>query len=136
MPLSDETFERLMAAPNIAVLSTIGRDGAPHQAPVWYQWRDGALLIPTERRSQKWRNIERSPRVSICIDTREGPTRVALISGTAEEFPADYTEERRNFYERYHGDGAQAALDANPVDPADWVVIRVTPQRTITFGAD
>ena len=136
MPLSDETFERLMAAPNIAVISTIGRDGSPHQAPVWYIWQDGALLIPTERRSQKWRNIERDSRVSICIDTREGPTRVALSSGTADELPADYAPFRQRFYERYHGDGAQAALDSNPVDPADWVVIRITPERTITFGAD
>jgi PPOX class probable F420-dependent enzyme len=136
MPLSDESFERLMAAPNIAVIGTTGRDGSPHQAPVWYIWRDGVLLIPTERRSQKWRNIERDPRVSICIDTREGPTRVALISGAADELPADYVPFRRRFYERYHGDAAQAALDANPVDPAAWVVIRITPGKTITFGAD
>lgn len=136
MPLSNESFERHMAAPNIAVIGTIGRDGSPHQAPVWYLWQDGALLIPTERRSQKWRNIQRDPRVSVCIDTRNGPTRVALISGTADELPADYAPFRVRFYQRYHGDGAQVALDANPVNPADWVVIRVTPTRTITFGAD
>ncbi len=136
MALSETAFEGLMAASNIAVIGTIGRDGTPHQVPVWYEWRDGVLLIPTERRSQKWVNIQRDPRVSLCIDTRDSPVQVAIFRGVADELETDYLEARARFYARYHGEGAEAALAANPVDPADWVVIRVTPEHVITFGGE
>lgn len=93
MALSEQAFERLMAEPHIVVFGTIGPTGAPHQAPVWFEWRDGIMLIPTERGSQKWRNIERDPRVSVCVERREGPIAVALISGVAEILDTDYTQD-------------------------------------------
>ncbi|MEZ4502985.1 MAG: TIGR03618 family F420-dependent PPOX class oxidoreductase [Dehalococcoidia bacterium] len=135
MPLSDQAFEQLMSEPLIVVFGTIGPTGAPHQAPVWFEWRDGAILIPTERGSQKWRNIERDPRVSVCIERREGPMAVALVSGTAEILDTDYSQYRARFYERYYGDEAEARLAANPTTPGQWALARITPSKVITFGA-
>lgn len=134
MALSDEAFERLMAEPQIAVFGTIGRDGAPHQAPVWFEWRDGAVLIPTQRGSQKWRNIERDPRVSVCIEHRDAPLAVAMISGTAEVLDTDYAAERRRIFERYYGEDAEARLAASPVH-GEWKMVRITPTKIVTFGA-
>jgi PPOX class probable F420-dependent enzyme len=133
MALSESAFEQLMSEPLVVVFGTVGPGGAPHQAPVWFEWRDGALLIPTQRGSQKWRNIERDPRVSVCVERREGPMAVALISGTAEILEGDY--ERERFYRRYHGDEAEARLAANPVAPGEWALVRVTPRKVISFGA-
>lgn len=136
MALSEQAFEQLMAEPQIAVFGTLGPGGAPHQAPVWFEWREGALFIPTERGSQKWRNIERDPRVSVCIERRDGPMAVALISGTAEILDADYAPHRANYYHRYYGDDAEARLAANPVSPGQWTLVRVTPSKVISFGAE
>jgi len=134
MALSDEAFEQLMSEPQIAVFGTIGRDGAPHQAPVWFEWRDGAVLIPTQRGSQKWRNIERDPRVSVCIEHRDSPLAVAMISGTAEVIEGDYAPERRRFYERYHGAEAEARLASTPADTDEWALVRITPTKVVSFG--
>jgi PPOX class probable F420-dependent enzyme len=135
MALSDEAFEALMGGPHIAVIGTVGRDGAPHQAPVWFEWRDGAVLVPTQRSSQKWRNIQRDPRVSLCIEQRDSPMRVALIRGLADEQPADYMTERRRFYARYHGADAEARMAATPFDPEEWLIVRIRPEKVVSFGA-
>lgn len=135
MALSEPAFETLMAEPHIVVFGTIGPAGAPHQASVWFEWRDGAILIPTERGSQKWRNIERDPRVSVCIERRQGPMAVALISGIATILDTDYSEDRVRFYQRYHGAEAEARLAANPVSPGQWALVRVAPSKVISFGS-
>lgn len=134
MALSEAAFEQLMSEPQIAVFGTIGRDGAPHQAPVWFEWRDGAVLIPTQRGSQKWRNIERDPRVSVCIEHRDAPLAVAMISGTAEFTDGDYAPERRRFYERYYGADAEARLASTSSDTDEWALVRITPTKIVSFG--
>lgn len=136
MALSEQAFERLMAEPLVVVFGTVGPTGAPHLAPVWFEWRDGAILIPTERGSQKWRNIERDPRVSVCVERREGPMAVALVSGTAEILDTDYAPDRARFYQRYNGDDWEARLAANPISPGQWALVRVTPTKVISFGSD
>jgi PPOX class probable F420-dependent enzyme len=136
MALSETAFERLMAEPHIVVFGTIGPAGAPHQAPVWFDWRDGAIRIPTQRGSQKWRNIERDPRVSVCVERRDGPLAVALISGTAEILDTDYAEDRVRFYQRYYGDEAEVRLASNPISPGEWAIVRITPTKVITFGSE
>jgi hypothetical protein len=136
MALSNEAFEQLMSEPQIAVFGTVGPGGAPHQAPVWFEWRDGAVLIPTQRGSQKWRNIERDARVSVCIERREGgPMAVALISGTAEFVEGDYAPERRRFYERYDGADAEARLASAAANTDEWALARITPTKVVSFGA-
>jgi len=134
MALSEAAIEKLLAEPQIAVFGTIGPGGAPHQAPVWFVWRDGVLLIPTERGSQKWRNIERDGRVSVCVERRDGPMAVVLVSGTAEILETDYAEDRATFYRRYYGDEAEARLAGSSIAPGQWALVRVTPTKVISFG--
>jgi len=135
MPLSDEAFERLMAGRHTAILATIDAHGRPHQAPVWYTWRDGEAIVLTERRSQKWRNIQRNPAASICIDTKQQPYLVATLYGDAEELALDYTAERLKLFERYVGpEEARAVLGDRQVDPAGSVVFRIRPTRIVTAG--
>jgi len=93
------------------------------------------VLIPTQRGSQKWRNIERDPRVSVCIERRDSPMAVALISGTAEFLEGDYAPERRRFYERYYGADAESRLASAPANTDEWALVRVTPTKVVSFGA-
>ncbi len=135
MPQSDQAFEELMAGRHVAVLATIDRDGRPHQAPVWYTWRDGEAIVLTERRSQKWRNIERNPAASLCVDTKQPPFAVATLYGDAEELALDYTAERMQLYERYVGaEQARETLSDQPLDAAGSVVFRIRPTRVVTSG--
>ena len=95
-------------------------------------WRDGEALVLTERRSQKWRNIERNPATSLCIDTKEPPYRSATLYGDAEEVDVDYGEERVRLYEQYVGaERAKAILGERPLDPSGSVVFRIRPSRIV-----
>jgi PPOX class probable F420-dependent enzyme len=53
-------------------LATNGHDGWPHTMPLWYVVRDGQLWSWTYAKSQKARNMERDPRVTLQVETGEG----------------------------------------------------------------
>jgi len=52
----------------MAKLGTHARDGGIHMVPMWFLWRGGLLLIPTNHATQKVRNLERDPRATVMID--------------------------------------------------------------------
>ena len=62
----------LLAAPLIANLATHGRDGGIHLLPMWFLWKAGRVLIPTNGATQKVRNLERDPRATVMIDVSRG----------------------------------------------------------------
>jgi PPOX class probable F420-dependent enzyme len=74
---------RFLEKARIARLGTINPDGTPHIAPVWYRYEDGEMRILTDRGSQKYKNIERDPRVTVCVDDETPPYRTVLMRGTA-----------------------------------------------------
>ena len=49
-------------------VASIGKDGAPHLATLFYIVDDGNLVFWTYGRSQKIRNLERDPRVSALVE--------------------------------------------------------------------
>lgn len=49
--------------------ATLGRNGWPHLAPLWFIVRDGQVWGWTFARSQKTRNLERDPRASLQVET-------------------------------------------------------------------
>ncbi len=52
----------------IVVVATNGRDGWPHQMPLWYVVRDDELWGWTYAKSQKVRNLERDARATLAIE--------------------------------------------------------------------
>jgi PPOX class probable F420-dependent enzyme len=119
--------------PYIATLATVGRDGAPHMAPVWYVYKGGAFLVLTERSSQKARNIVRDARVELCIDDRErAPYHTVIVRGraTLEAYPGDAF--RLALAVRYLGDaGGKRYVESVAVDAQDEVLIRIEPRRIV-----
>lgn len=49
-------------------VATVGRDGNPHNSPLWFVWEAGALWLNSIVKSQRWTDLERNPNVSIVID--------------------------------------------------------------------
>ena len=60
--------EALLRRSRNGILTTVGTDGSPHAAPVWYLWDGGEIRISTPGTTQKIRDIERNPRVALCVD--------------------------------------------------------------------
>jgi len=110
--------------PRCAVLSSIGIDGAPHQAVVHYLLEAGGLLV-NGRPDRRWAaNLRRDPRASVVIHDADRPLHWVGIKGSAQpvrdgqaavddamtmarryaEDPADYEDQERvSFLIRPHG---------------------------------
>ena len=64
-----------------AHLSSLGPRGEPHSHPVWYAAAGGQLLVSTGTDRQKYRNIQRDPRVSVSILDPDNPYRYLEVRG-------------------------------------------------------
>ncbi|MDS0281291.1 pyridoxamine 5'-phosphate oxidase family protein [Haloarcula onubensis] len=80
--IPDAAAELLTSGAHVAHLATSYAD-RPHVAPVWYDYRDGAVDIVTT--GQKLDNIRRNPRVALSVqDTDEGAAQWGVtLRGTA-----------------------------------------------------
>ena len=70
--LADDLAREILAARLIANLATFNSDGSIHLVAMWFLWDGEALLIPTNRRTRKARNLERDPRATVMIDDSRG----------------------------------------------------------------
>ena len=87
-PMSkDELINFLSQRTFTAKLATVKKDGSHHVVPLWFVLDDeGNIIFGTEASSVKGMNIQRDPRVSICVDFQEYPYSFVTIFGQAEQF--------------------------------------------------
>ena len=107
-------------------LATVRPDVAAHLVPVWAVRVGDRLIVATEPRSQKVRNIRAHPAAVLAVpDTRhtlilEGQMR--LLEG---EPPAAVLQ---GFQEKY--DWSLHAL------PSQWVLLEFTPEKVLSWNSD
>ena len=85
IPASHADF---FAAPNTAVLTTVGKDGMPQSTAVWYVVDDDGVLktsILTSR--QKYKNLARHPKASLFVLDPTNPHRSVEVRATVELTP-------------------------------------------------
>jgi PPOX class probable F420-dependent enzyme len=80
---------RLLDGANFAHLSTLMSDGSPKVEPVWVAREDDRVLVTTDARSIKARNVESDPRVALSITAFEDPYDQLLIRGRVVEVRPD-----------------------------------------------
>jgi len=85
---SKAEVERFLRGRRVAVLGTIGADGAPVLTPIWYLYRDGHLLMRTDKQSVKAKNVARDPRVTVCVQDERPPYASVTVYGKAAIEPA------------------------------------------------
>ena len=69
--MGDEELAAFLDEQRTVVVATNGRDGWPHLMPLWYVVRDGELWSWTYAKSQKVKNLERDPRVTLQVESGE-----------------------------------------------------------------
>ncbi|MGZ3437820.1 MAG: PPOX class F420-dependent oxidoreductase [Gemmatimonadaceae bacterium] len=78
-----EPVRAFLSAPRCAVLSTIGRDGAPRQIVIHYLLGENHLRI-NGHRDRRWvANLRRDPRASLIIHDQVDYLHYVSIRGTA-----------------------------------------------------
>ncbi len=84
--LSDAELAAFLDEQRTVIVATNGSDGWPHLMPLWYVVRDGTIWSWTYGKSQKIRNIERDPHVTLQIEDGERyeELRGVMIKATAK----------------------------------------------------
>ena len=127
-----ENREEFLRQPNVAVLATVGLGGRAHAAPIWYLYEDGVFIMSTGRGSQKHRNIERHPEVTLVVDRRTLPYYAVMVQGSAEVGPPLSQELRLKMAVRYLGEEMGQAYVARR-SAGDSVTIRLRPRRFVEY---
>src|SRR4051794_24449657 len=66
---------------SFAHVATVGSDGAPQVSVVWFDWDGTRLSFSTIRGRQKFRNLERDPRIAMTITDPDDPYRYVELRG-------------------------------------------------------
>jgi PPOX class probable F420-dependent enzyme len=75
LELSDRV-RTFLAEPNYATLATVGDDGEPHQAVIWFRLEDDGRLLVNSRTGRRWpTELQRDGRCSLAVTDRSDPFR-------------------------------------------------------------
>jgi len=122
----DEFLRRTL----IAVISTVDKSGRPRSAPIWFHWEDGAAYMFTDRNTLKWRNMQRYPYASLCVDWREPPYKSIILDGSIEEVERPLYELALSMALRYYGEVQGTNFAENYKGQSKNVaVFRLVPER-------
>ena len=137
MPMTNDEIGTFLKQPLVAVLGTIDADGRPRSAPIWFHWEDGAAYMFTGRSTLKWRNLERNPHASLCVDWRELPYASVVMDGTVQEADKPLYDLVLSMALRYYGDekGRPFAEDYRN-NPPGIVAFMLTPRNITSFVSD
>jgi len=126
------THEEFLRDANVAILSTVDKKNRPHALPIWYLYEDRELIVSTGRGSQKHKNVEANPEISLTMDKRTLPYYAVMLRGPAEIGPPLTDEQRMTMATRYLGDElGKRYYDATAGN--DSITIRLRPEKTIVY---
>ena len=117
----------LASGENFAALTTLLPDGHPQTQVMWVDADGDHLLINTEVHRQKFRNVERDPRVTLTIWDKEDPYTFVEVRGEVVE-KAKGPEARRHIDElshKYHGKPYGTPIRS------ERVMLRIAPLRQV-----
>jgi PPOX class probable F420-dependent enzyme len=112
---------------NFAALTSLLPNGHPQTQVMWVDADDQRLLINTEVHRQKFRNVERDPRVTVMIWDKEDPYRFVEVRGEVVE-KVTGPEARKHIDElsqKYRGTPYQTRIRS------ERVILRIAPLRHV-----
>src|SRR5438046_8669077 len=83
----DPRAAELLSRTIIGQLGLIGLDGYPRVLPVWFEYRDGEVLIASQPNTYKGRALARNGNASLAVSTIERPYQIATVGGVATVGP-------------------------------------------------
>ena len=115
---------------SFAHVATVGPEGEPHSSPVWFEWDGTHLIFTIDERSQRTRNLRRTPKVAVSVIDPDDPYRYLEFRGQVQSIEADPDDVILNRLSEKYLD-----VDVYPWEKA-WkmlIVVRVLPNKL--FGA-
>ncbi len=81
MSVIPENYADLLQSNALVHVATIGPKGEPQNNPVWFGWDGTYLLFSQTKGRQKYRNLQREPRVALSLVDPVNPYRYLEIRG-------------------------------------------------------
>lgn len=117
----------------IAWFGSARPDGRPHTVPVWFLWHDGQVIVLSEEKTQKVRNVRHSEHVVVSLETEGTGADVVILDGTAEISRENATAWIPRIGDRYttkYADGlAGSGITVDQMAAQYTQVIVVTPTK-------
>jgi PPOX class probable F420-dependent enzyme len=130
---SEEYHQFMMGKAHTGKLATVREDGRPHIAPIWFHMDGEVIVFMTGENTVKGRNIQRDPRVSLCVDDEKPPFAFAIIEGTIEiahPTPAEFLDWSTRIAGRYMGAELASSYGKRNAVPSE-LLVRLTPTHII-----
>jgi len=142
--MTDAEIDAFLGAAKTVILVSNGSNGFPHPMPMWFAMApDRSVRMSTYRSSQKVRNLERDPRVALLCESGSEyeELRGVVFYGEAElvhDYELACDTMLRASGTRPEGlpddpDARKTILDAMQKQVAKRVVVRVRPQRIVSW---
>ena len=134
-PLKDKDLKDLLAQPLLAKIASASRTGDIRITPIWFGDEGGSIVMNTFENSGLVRNLRRSPKCSLMVDSPDFPYIGVHYWGTATvEGPEDDVEGIAKLFAPYRASLDEAREYAKVL--ISWgtrVYVRFTPQRKTTW---
>jgi len=79
--MTEQPYADLLTSKALANVATLGPGGEPQVNPVWFDWDGTHLRFSNTTARQKYRNVQRDPRVAVLIVDPANPLRYLEIRG-------------------------------------------------------
>jgi PPOX class probable F420-dependent enzyme len=125
----DEDAARLAKGKNLATVVTLMPDGQPQALLTWVDHDGENILVNTEPRRQRAKNVSRDPRVTVLIHSADSPFDWAEVRGhvTAVVGGPQAREHIDELSNRYTGSDY-----GMPIDPDGRIILVVAPDKVNT----
>ncbi len=129
--MNKQDIAEFLAPSRIAVMATINRNGTPQLTPNWYHYDGTLLTFITTKERVKYLNLQRDPRISLCIYAAPLAADYVVIRGRATVSDQDIWDQARAILQRYEEPAkVEQHLEQWKTQPR--VLVTVTPDRIST----
>ena len=87
--LTDDQKKLVTESKSFIHLATINKDGSPQVSPVWVDFDGTHVVVNSEQKRRKVRNMKRDPRVSLSVQDPANPYHYIEIRGRVASITAE-----------------------------------------------
>ena len=135
--MSPEEVDAFLAEARTMNVATIGADGRPHLAAMWYALVDGAPVFWTYGKSQKIVNLRRDPRITCLVETGETYNELRGVELVGDAVILDDRQDvmavGRAVFERYTGPFSETDLPGLEQIGAKRVAVRIDVRKVVSW---
>lgn len=132
--MSKAQIEEFLSERRVAIAGTNRANGPPQLTPVWYLYENGRAYVSLLKQSVKFRNLERDPRIALCIAGSYPDARSVMIYGTVELVPESTPEVHEvgwRLIRRYYDSDDEARDFLDTYEDDESVLAIVTPSKIL-----